>query len=178
MVCHWSRLELGAGCGAHPGPAAGPAAAGGPGVRGGPFGPEYPDRGRNIPVSGIIDSGTMPRALVVLGAGGTVGTGLVEAALDSGHAVVAVGMDAAARHALLAGRPHAWLTAIEGAIGSDADAAVLALRLRALHVRIDGVIASLAGVHPCGRLMDEPADVLQRTLDQDLLPHLFAARHL
>ena len=129
-------------------------------------------------MSGIIDSGTMPRALVVLGAGGTVGTGVVEAALDSGHAVVAVGMDAAARHALLAGRPHAWLTAIEGAIGSDADAAVLALRLRALHVRIDGVIASLAGVHPCGRLMDEPADVLQRTLDQDLLPHLFAARHL
>lgn len=129
-------------------------------------------------MSGIIDSGTMPRALVVLGAAGTVGAGVVEAALDAGRTVVAIGMDEAARHALLAERPHARLTAIDGAIGSDADAAVLALRLRALHVRIDGVIASLTGVHPCGRLMDEPAEVLQRTLDQDLLPHLFAARHL
>ena len=129
-------------------------------------------------MSGIIDSGTMARALVVLGAGGSVGAGVVEAALDSGRDVVAIGMNEAARDALLADRPQARLTAIDGAIGSDADAAVLALQLRALHVRIDGVVASLAGVHPCGRLMDEPAEVLQRTLDQDLLPHLFAARHL
>lgn len=129
-------------------------------------------------MSGIIDSGTMPGALVVLGAGGTVGAGVVEAALDSGRTVVAIGMDAAARQALLADRPQARLTAIDAAVGSDADAAVLALRLRALRVRIDAVVASLAGTHPCGRLMDEPADVLQRTLDQDLLPHLFAARHL
>lgn len=129
-------------------------------------------------MSGIIDSGTMPRALVVLGAGGTVGAGVVEAALESGRTVVAIGMDESARHALLADRPQARLTAIDGAIARDADAAALALRLRALRVRIDGVIASLAGAHPCGRLMDEPAEVLQRTLDQDLLPHLFAARHL
>ena len=29
-----------------------------------------------------------------------------------------------------------------------------------------------------GRLIDHPAEVLRRTLDEDLLPHLSAARHL
>lgn len=129
-------------------------------------------------MSGIIDFGTMPRHLVVLGAGGAVGTGVVGAALDAGRAVVAVGMDEAAQRALRERHPRGSLTAIAAPVASDADAAALAARLRTLGAGIDGVVASLAGAHPCGRLLDEPAEVLQRTLDQDLLPHLFAARHL
>lgn len=129
-------------------------------------------------MSGIIDSGTMRRSLVVLGAGGAVGAGVVAAALDAGQSVVAVGMDEAARQELLVQRPDAHLTALAAPIASDADAAALATSLRGLGVRVEGVVASLAGAHPCGRLIDEPAEVLQRTLDQDLLPHLFAARHL
>ena len=129
-------------------------------------------------MSGIMDSGTMDRALIVLGAGGAVGRGVVEAALSEARAVVAVGLDEAAQTALLAAHPRARLRAIPVAIRSDADAAALAATLRGSGTAIDGVIASLAGTHPCGRLIDEPAEVLQRTLDQDLLPHLFAARHL
>lgn len=129
-------------------------------------------------MSGIIDSGTMRSSLVVLGAGGTVGHGVVEAALAEGRAVVAVGMDDTAGQALRERHPSAQLLALDATVASDADAAALAARLRALQIRIDGVVASLAGVHPCGRLVDEAAEVLQRTLDQDLLPHLFAARHL
>ncbi len=129
-------------------------------------------------MSGIIDSGTMPRVLVVLGADGTVGRGAVEAALDAGRAVVAVGLDEAARLALLQRHPQARLAALADTVSSDADAAALAARLRVPGVAIDGVVASLVGSHPCGRLADGPAEVLQRALDQDLLPHLFAARHL
>ena len=44
-------------------------------------------------MNGIIDSGTIQRGLVVLGAGGPVGLGVVEAAVEAGHGVVAVGMD-------------------------------------------------------------------------------------
>lgn len=129
-------------------------------------------------MSGIIDSGTMPRVLAVLGAGGTAGAGVAAAALEAGRAVVAVGMDENAAGALAARHPGSRLLAIAAPVASDADAAGLAARLRALGTGIDGVVASLAGAHPCGRLLDEPAEVLQRTLDQDLLPHLFAARHL
>ncbi|WP_202845111.1 SDR family oxidoreductase [Luteimonas saliphila] len=120
----------------------------------------------------------MPRALVVLGAGGVVGRGVVEAAVEAGQAVVAVGLDETARLALVARHPTADVVALAAPIASDADAAALATRLRTLGPAIDGVVASLAGEHPCGRLIDEPAEVLQRALDQDLLPHLFAARHL
>lgn len=129
-------------------------------------------------MSGIIDFGTISRVLVVLGAGGTVGRGVVAAALRAGQAVAAAGMDEDARQALLREHPQGRLLPLPGAVASDADAAALAARLRRTGVAVDGVVASLAGSHPCGRLVDEPAEVLQRTLDQDLLPHLFAARHL
>jgi len=129
-------------------------------------------------VSGIIDFGTISRALVVLGAGGKVGRGVVGAALTAGHAVVAAGLDTDAAAELSAGAPQGRLLALPGTIASDADAAALAARLQRPGLSIEGVVASLAGSHPCGRLLDRPAEVLQRSLDQDLLPHLFAARHL
>src|SRR5690606_39558309 len=94
MACHWSGLELAAGCSTHPGPAAGAAEADRPGVRRRPPKPEHPSHGRNIPMSGIIDSGTMARAerraLVGLGAASAAGRGAVEAALADGHAAGAV----------------------------------------------------------------------------------------
>ena len=129
-------------------------------------------------MSGIIASGTMPSALVVLGAGGAIGGGVVEAALESGRAVVAVGLESGAHEALRARHPAARLVVAEPAISSDAAAAALAAGLRDSGIAVEGVVASLAGTHRCGRLIDEPADLLRRTLDEDLLPHLFAARHL
>lgn len=129
-------------------------------------------------MTGIIDRGTIRPAVVVLGATGEAGRGVVQALVDAGRPVLAVADDAAALQALAAAHPDAALAALPARIASDADAVALASRLRALGVAIDGVVAALAGAHACGRLIDEPAEVLQRTLDEDLLPHLFAARHL
>ena len=137
-------------------------------------------------MSGIIESGMagpLPApgrgsALLVLGAGGRAGGGVVDAALAAGRRVIAAGDDAAALCALAGRHPGAALQVVAQPIASDADAAGLARRLRALRQPIDGVVAAIGRAQPCGRLLDEAADVLQRTLDDDLLPHLFAARHL
>jgi len=129
-------------------------------------------------VTGIIDSGTIGRAVVVLGATGAAGRGVVQALVEAGRPLVAVAEDADALRALADAHPGAALATLPARIASDADAAALAARLRTFDVAVDGVVAGLAGTHACGRLIDEPAEVLQRTLDEDLLPHLFAARHL
>lgn len=131
-------------------------------------------------MNGIIESGTIAAtpAVLILGAGSDVGRGLVQAAVEAGRPVVAVSQDADALQALQAQHAGAALHALQASVSSDDDAAALAARLRALPIGFDGVIASLAGTHPCGRLIDQPADVLRRTLDEDLMPHLFAARHL
>ena len=129
-------------------------------------------------MTGIIDSGTIGRAVVVLGATGAAGRGVVQALVEAGRPLVAVAEDADALRALADAHPGAALATLPARIASDADAAALAARLRTFDVAVDGVVAGLAGTHACGRLIDEPAEVLQRTLDEDLLPHLFAARHL
>jgi len=100
----------------------------------------------------------MGRALVVLGAGSAAGRGVVEAALAAGRAVLAVGMDDATRQALSGRHPQGRLRALLAPVASDADAAALARRLRTPGLVVDGVVASLAGSHPCGRLIDEPAE--------------------
>ncbi|WP_165967425.1 SDR family oxidoreductase [Luteimonas aestuarii] len=129
-------------------------------------------------MNGIIDNGTIAPALLVLGAGGEAGRGVVRAALDDGRAVVAVSHDAAALQALRGAHPRAPLRTLQASVASDGDAAGLAARLRALRIGFDGVVASLVGDHPCGRLVEQPDSVLRKTLDEDLMPHLFAARHL
>jgi NAD(P)-dependent dehydrogenase (short-subunit alcohol dehydrogenase family) len=126
---------------------------------------------------GTIPNGTMP-ATLVFGATGGVGRGVVEAALEAGRRVVAVSADGAALRQLKRRHRGDSLITLGAAITSDRDAAALAARLRALDVSIDGVVASIVGEHDCGRLLDQAADVLRRTLDEDLMPHLFAARHL
>src|SRR3546814_2125575 len=54
----------------------------------------------------------------------------------------------------------------------------LAQRLRDLDRPISGVVAAIRGDIERGRLIDQPEEFLRRRLDEDLLPHLFAARHL
>lgn len=130
-------------------------------------------------MSGIIEIGTIGPALLVLGATGDVGRGVVQATLEAGRAVLAVDADADALAAMQLHHDGAPLAVLAAAIGSDADAARLAARVRELPgVEINGVVASIAGRHDCARLLDQPEDVLRRTLDEDLMPQLFAARHL
>lgn len=120
-----------------------------------------------------------PGALV-LGAGGTVGFGVVGALLEAGSPVLAVGregprMSALAEH--FADEPGLELL-YSGCIQSDRDAERLAARLRERPRPLRAVFASLGTPLQSGRLLDQPASLLMEKLEADLLPHLAAARHL
>lgn len=122
----------------------------------------------------------MSGRLIVLGATGAIGRAVVGHALADGRGVVAVARDARALAQLK--RDHdgdAGIATLTAAIASDADAARLAARIESLPGAPPmGVVAAIRGQAERGRLLDAPADFLQRRLDEDLLPHLFAARHL
>lgn len=106
------------------------------------------------------------------------GREVAEAAIVSGRAVLAVADDAAALRALRADHPRADLSTLVAPLADDADAAALAASIRSLGRPLQAVVAAIGGQGACGRLVDQPEDVLRRTLDEDLLPHLVAARHL
>ena len=120
----------------------------------------------------------MSAALVVLGATGGIGRGVVAAAAAAGQPVIAVARDAAGLLTLRTCHPGADIVALPASVASDSDAAELARRLRALDRPLAGVVVAVAGDLERGRLLDQPAEFLRRKLDEDLLPHLFAARHL
>lgn len=120
----------------------------------------------------------MKAALIVLGATGAVGRGVVQAALDGGWPVIAVARDGAGLDALRRQHSAADLITISASVASESDAAQLGDDLRALGRPLGGVVATVCGGSKRGRLLDQPADFLRRTLDEDLLPHLAAARHL
>lgn len=115
---------------------------------------------------------------MILGATGTVGRGIVAAAVEAGRPVIAVARNADALAALHARHADAGIVTLPASVASDADAAALARRLRDLRRPIAGVVAAICGDSARGRLLDQPAEFLRRRFDEDLLPHLFAARHL
>ena len=122
---------------------------------------------------------TVPHhSLVVLGATGTIGGAVVEAAVQDGRPLVAVARDPDALDALRARHSGADITTLAASVGSDGEAAALATRLRGLDRPPAGVVAAICGDCGRGRVLDQPAEFLRRRLDEDLLPHLFAARHL
>lgn len=120
----------------------------------------------------------MKAPLVILGATGGIGRGVVQAAVEDGRPVIAVGRDPERLRALRQRHPQADLTLLPGAINGDADGAALAAVLRRQRRPLAGVVASVCGGLERGRLLDQPAAFLRHKLDEDLLPHLAAARHL
>jgi NAD(P)-dependent dehydrogenase (short-subunit alcohol dehydrogenase family) len=125
-------------------------------------------------------SGILNPEVLVLGAGGTVGFGVVGALLEAGSPVLAVGRDGPRMQALaehFAGEPALELMT-SGCISSDEDAAALVAKLRQRKRPLRAVFASLASPLEGGRLMDKPTDFLRSKLEFDLMPHLAAARHL
>lgn len=120
----------------------------------------------------------MKSPLVILGATGGVGRGVVRAAVKAGWPVIAVARGGRELKLLQASYPEADLTVISGSVASDADGAKLARALRKLARPLAGVVAAVCGSNERGRLLDHPAAFLRRKLDEDLLPHLAAARHL
>src|SRR5690606_30902713 len=86
--------------------------------------------------------------------------------------------DAGALAALRERHPRADLAVLDASVGSEGEAAALAQRLRDLDRPLSGVVAAIRGSIERGRLIDQPEEFLRKRLDEDLLPHLFAARHL
>ena len=125
-------------------------------------------------------SGILNPEVLVLGAGGTVGFGVVGALLEAGSPVLAVGRDGTRMQALAehyADEPALELMTIDST-GTDADAAGLVSYLRKRKRPLRAVFASLSPQLESGRLLDKPTDFLRQKFEADLLPHLAAARHL
>lgn len=124
-------------------------------------------------------SGILNPAVLVLGASGTVGSGVVGALLEAGSPVLGVARDPD-RLARLAQRfaDEPGLELLQGSVADDEEAARLATRLRLRGRPLRAVVASLAGPVERGSLIERPSGDLQRQLETDLLPHLAAARYL
>lgn len=120
----------------------------------------------------------MTAPVLILGATGIVGRGIVAAAVEAARPVIAVARDGLELQRLRASHADADITVVTGSVGSDADGAALARALRALDRPLAGVVVAVSGDSGRGRLLDQPVTMLQHQLDQDLLPHLAAARHL
>jgi len=120
----------------------------------------------------------MKTAVVVLGATGVIGRGVVQAVLEAGRPVVAVALERHELEQLQTSHPGADIVALVGSIASDGDGAQLATALRDLGRPLAGVIVAVSGQAGRGRLLDQPIEALRCQLDADLLPHLAAARHL
>ena len=120
----------------------------------------------------------MKSPLVVLGATGSVGRGVVQAAVDASWPVIAVARDAAELKRLQERHADAHITVLAASIASDEDGVRLAKALRDLGRPLGGVIACISGPAERGRLLDHPAIFLQRKFGEDVLPHLAAARNL
>lgn len=124
-------------------------------------------------------SGILAPEVLVLGASGRVGSGVVAALLEAGSPVLAVGRDASRLQRLAA--LHADEPALEVMVASVADegvAADLARRLERRPQPLRAVVDATAGVRRATRLLDQPASLLTASLEQEVLPHLAAARHL
>jgi NAD(P)-dependent dehydrogenase (short-subunit alcohol dehydrogenase family) len=125
----------------------------------------------------------IPRSIkptvLVLGATDGLGVGLVEAGLEAGYPVTAVGEDREQLERLrerFAGRGK--MATLQGSARTDADAALLARFLRELPITPLVAIVNLQVQWERGRLLEHDADFLERVLHNEVLPHMNAARHL
>lgn len=120
----------------------------------------------------------MKPAVLILGATGTVGSGVVRAAVEADWPVVAVARDRQALEELHKRHPRARLQTVVGSVADDASATALLAELRKLNRPFAGVIAALGTGNERGRLLDQPAARLGETFEDAVIPHLVAARHL
>ena len=130
----------------------------------------------------------MKGPVVVIDAANGVGRAIVQRALDESRPVIAVSRNTAELrrlrelHAALPGAEiesaGPGLTSLQGSVDNEASSAALAEKLRGLDRPIAGIVLANCGEPARGRVLDQPAQELQRRLEADLLPHLAAARQL
>lgn len=130
--------------------------------------------GSDNPTDGIILS-----PAIVLGATGEIGQGVVGALLDAGRPVIAVDANPADLDQLRQQHDDGnALISLVGSVQSEHDGIALAHSVARLKRPPGAVVALLGGRFLPGRLLDHPVDRLSLKLDEDLRPHLIAARHL
>lgn len=132
-----------------------------------------PARGSENPVIGTIHP-----VVVVLGATGKVGRGVVQALVEARRPVVAVADDGRELAELAAAHPGADLTTLAAKVAGDADAERLAQELRGLGRVVGAVVVTLPCEGGRGRLLDHPTSRLWHALEQDVLPQFALARQL
>lgn len=120
----------------------------------------------------------MKHPIVVLGATGMIGRGVIGAAVNAGVPVVAVARDLRKLKALRGQYRGVDIETISQVIREDADGVMLAKRLREFGCPLAGVVAAMCGTPGRGRLIDQPVASLRDELDDVLMPNLSAARHL
>jgi len=124
-------------------------------------------------------SGPLPAAVVVVGATGAVGSGIVEALLEAGTPVIGVARDAAALEALRERLGNSrLLETVTGSVASERAGAELAAVLDRSRRPLAGVVLSVTGPRERSRVIEQSVDALQATFNTNLFPHLVAARHL
>lgn len=120
----------------------------------------------------------MKPAVLILDATSPIGHAIVQTALELARPVIAVASEPAALAALASAYPDAELAVLAGDFASDAQAAALAQRVRALRRPLAGVVVAGACDPTRGRVLDaSPATVLG-VLEREVLPHQAAARAL
>jgi NAD(P)-dependent dehydrogenase (short-subunit alcohol dehydrogenase family) len=120
----------------------------------------------------------MSATLVVIGATGQVGRGVVAAAIAAGRPVIAVSRQWRALRDLRTEHAGADLAIVRGSVSDDASSTQLASALGALGRPISSIVVSICGDCEKGRVLDHPADALRRMLEQNVLAHASAARAL
>lgn len=111
--------------------------------------------------------------ILVIGATGDVGRGVVQVLRDRGHAVAAMARNAERLAALAA---ETGAIAVAGSLADDASAARAAADVRAVLPTLDGVVVSINAPRERSALMDLSAADLADALNTDLVAHFTAAR--
>jgi NAD(P)-dependent dehydrogenase (short-subunit alcohol dehydrogenase family) len=114
--------------------------------------------------------------LLVIGAAGDVGRGIVEAALVSGRQVVAAGRSAAGLQALADRHGSAALACVSGDLGSEAGAAALWDAAQQPFGGIVDVVVSVNAASRLSRLLDWSTDDLAEAMAGNVLTHFIAAK--
>lgn len=120
--------------------------------------------------------GIVQAPLLVLGATGTVGRGVIEAAVDAAWPVIAVARNAGELASLQRRHPAADITALCGSITGDDEAEQLAAAVRELGRPLGGVVVAVSSCANRGGLLEQATQALRCRLDTDLIPQLAAAR--
>ncbi len=119
----------------------------------------------------------MKKSIVVIGATGDVGSGIVKALLRRGHRVAAAARNSARLAALLDELGHPQdLHAVPGSLETDEGAAVLLRDARTIFPAIDAVIVSVNAPRRPAPLLTHSSDSLTALLRGDLIAHYTAAR--